>query len=136
MSSTILRLIKFIPKLKRWAFFYGGCKKKFVKIVKSLGVPRYDIPERWIGPAVIDTLNKFQEIACESLSREMSDTSGRILKAVKESGDYRKLYDELIADSVNLPMCRRCWLIDTCQRAERISWKGCSGFVTENRGDG
>lgn len=109
-------------------------KKKFVKIMNSMTLPRHDIPERWIGTAVVDTLNKFQEIACESLSREMSDTSGRILKAVRESGDYRKLYDELIADSVNLPMCRRCWLVDTCEGAERISWKGCSGFVNEKEG--
>lgn len=103
-------------------------KKKFVRIMKSLELSRYDIPSScWIPSAAMAVIISFRQTALESIAREMGDTEGLIVSD-RYPGDYRQLYEHLVSRG----RCLLCCKVENCRDYQRYSPCGCYKFKGES----
>ena len=103
-------------------------KKKFVRIMKSLELSRYDIPSQgWIPSAAMKIIIVFRVIALQSIAREMDDTQC-LIGSGKYDGNYRVLYDHLVSKG----RCLLCCKVENCRYYQRYSPCGCYKFKGES----
>ncbi len=103
-------------------------KKKFVRIMKSLELSRYDTPSQgWIPSAAMKIITVFRVIALQSIAREMDDTQC-LIGSCKYNGDYRTLYDHLVSKG----RCCYCCKVENCRDYQMHSPCGCYKFKGES----
>lgn len=103
-------------------------KKKFVRIMKSLELSRYDTPSQgWISAAAMKIITAFRIIALQSIAREMDDTQC-LIGSGKYDGNYRVLYDHLVSKG----RCRMCCKVENCRDYHRYNPCGCYNFKGES----
>ena len=103
-------------------------KKKFVRIMKSLELSRYDtLSQGWIPTAAMKIITAFRVIALQSIAREMDDTQC-LIGSCKYNGDYRTLYDHLVSKG----RCIHCCKVENCRYYQRYNPCGCYKFTGES----